>query len=158
MAQSSREALVEQLTGYAQGVAGSHGLELVELEFLGGGKQRVLRVFIDKPEGVTHGDCEIVSRELGELLDAGDVIPDDHYTLEVSSPGVERKLTKAADFERFSGKKAKIVTIEPIESQKSWEGVLRGVEAEHIILEPSGGRFVHIPLAGVKRANLKFDW
>ena len=158
MPQNGREALLEQIAEIADRVAGSEGLEIVELELLGGGKQRVLRLFIDKPEGVTHGDCEVVSNKLGAVLDAEDIIPGDHYTLEVSSPGVERKLTKAADFQRFAGQKAKIVMHEPIEDQKYWEGTLRGVEGNHIVIEPSEGRLVHIPLTSVKRANLKFEW
>jgi len=158
MAQISREALLEQITAIADRVAGSEGLEIVELQFLGGGKQRLLRIFIDKPQGVTHGDCEVFSHKLGSILDAEDVIPGENYTLEVSSPGVERKLSKAADFDRFAGKKVKIITHEPVEDQKHWEGVLRGIEGDQIVVEPSEGRSIHIPLAGIKRANLKFEW
>jgi len=158
MAQTGREALIEQITAIVNRVAESEGLEVVEIEFLGGGKQRLLRIFIDRAEGVTHGDCELVSQKVGSILDAEDVVPGEHYTLEVSSPGVERKLTKLRDFERFSGQKAKIVTHEPVESQKYWEGVLRGTEGEQILIEPSEGHIIHIPLADVKRANLKFEW
>lgn len=161
MPQITREALVEQITELAGGVAASEGLEIVELDFLGGGKQRLLRIFIDKPEGVTHADCEAVSHKLGALLDAEDVIPGDSYTLEVSSPGVERKLTKPADFQRFTGQKAKVVTNEPVQEQKHWEGVIRGIEDGQILLEVpqrEGPQLVRIPLTGVKRANLKFEW
>jgi ribosome maturation factor RimP len=76
----------------------------------------------------------------------------------VSSPGVERKLTRPADYERFNGQKAKIVTREPIEDQKHWEGILRGFQDEQILIEPSEGRLIRIPLSRVKRANLKFEW
>ena len=158
MAQTGREALIEQITAIVNRVAESEGLEVVEIEFLGGGKQRLLRIYIDRLEGVTHGDCELVSHKVGAILDAEDIIPGENYTLEVSSPGVERKLSKLSDFHRFSGRKAKIVTHEPVEDQKHWEGVLRGLEGEEILIEPSEGRLVHIPLAGVKRANLKFEW
>ncbi|HYI97876.1 MAG TPA: ribosome maturation factor RimP [Bryobacteraceae bacterium] len=158
MAQIGREGLLEQITAIVDRVAKAQGLEVVELEFLGGGKQRLLRIYIDKPEGVTHQDCELVSQQVGNILDAEDVVPGEHYTLEVSSPGVERKLTKPADFERFTGKKAKVVTHEPVESQKHWEGILRGVEGEELVIEPSEGRLIRIPLTGVKRANLKFEW
>src|SRR5215204_277254 len=92
MAQTGREALIEQITAIVNRVAESEGLEAVEIEFLGGGKQRLLRIFIDRAEGVTHGDCELVSQKVGSILDAEDVVPGEHYTLEVSSPGVERKL------------------------------------------------------------------
>ena len=71
-------------------------------------------IFIDKPEGVTHADCEMISQNVGTILDVEDVIPGAHYTLEVSSPGVERKLTKPRDFERFVGKKVKVALREPI--------------------------------------------
>ena len=74
---------------------------MVEIELLGGGKQRVLRIYIDRPEGVTHGDCEIVSQKWAAILDAEDIIPGENYTLEVSSPGVERKLTKPARLSAF---------------------------------------------------------
>jgi ribosome maturation factor RimP len=158
MAQIGREALLEQITAVVDRVAKAQGLEIVELEFLGGGKQRMLRIFIDKPEGVTHQDCETVSQQVGNILDAEDIIPGENYTLEVSSPGVERKLTKPADYQRFTGQKAKIVTYEPVESQKHWEGVLRGIEGEEVVIEPSEGRLIRIPLTGVKRANLKFEW
>jgi ribosome maturation factor RimP len=158
MAQTGREAILEQITAIVDRVAKAHGLEVVELEFLGGGKQRLLRIYIDKPEGVTHQDCELVSQQVGDILDAEDVVPGENYTLEVSSPGVERKLTKPADFERFTGKKAKVVTHEPVENQKHWEGTLRGLEGEELIIEPSEGRLIRIPLTGVKRANLKFEW
>lgn len=158
MAQIGREALLEQITTIASRVAMSNGLELVELEFLGGGKQRMLRIYIDKPEGVTHQDCEAVSQQIGNILDAEDVIPGESYTLEVSSPGVERKLSKPADFQRFAGKKVKVVTHEPVENQKHWEGMLRGLEGEEILIEPSKDQLIRIPLTGVKRANLKFEW
>jgi ribosome maturation factor RimP len=158
MAQTGREALIEQITAVVNGVAESEGLEVVEIDFLGGGKQRVLRIYIDRPEGVTHGDCELVSQKVGGILDAEDIIPGENYTLEVSSPGVERKLTKPADYARFAGKKAKIVTHEPVEDQNHWEGVLRGLEGEQILIEPSEGRVIHIPLSRIKRANLKFEW
>ena len=158
MSQTGREALLEQITEIVDRVAKAQGLEIVELEFLGGGKQRLLRIYIDRPEGVTHQDCETVSQQVGNILDAEDVIPGENYTLEVSSPGVERKLTKPADFRRFTGQKAKVVTHEPVESQKHWEGVLRGMEGDEVVIEPSEGRLIRIPLTGVKRANLKFEW
>ena len=82
---------------------------------LGGGGSRVLRIFIDKPEGVTHADCEFISQNVGTILDVEDVIPGARYTLEVSSPGVERKLTKPREFERFVGQKVKVVLRQPVE-------------------------------------------
>jgi ribosome maturation factor RimP len=158
MAETGRQALIEQITGIANGIAQPQGIEIVEIELLGAGKQRVLRIFIDRPDGVSHADCEFVSQKVGEALDAADLIPGENYTLEVSSPGVERKLTKPADFQRFAGQKAKIVMREAVEDQKFWEGVLRGVEGDAVVIEPAEGRSVHIPLAIIKRANLKFEW
>ena len=86
----------------AQQVAQSAGLELVEVEVKGGGNARLVRIAIDKPEGVTHADCGLVSEKVGAILDADDMVPG-HYTLEVSSPGVERKLCKPKDYQRFQG-------------------------------------------------------
>jgi len=158
MAETGRQALIERITGIANEIAQPMGIEIVEIELLGAGKQRVLRIFIDRPDGVSHADCEFVSQKVGDALDAEDLIPGDNYTLEVSSPGVERKLTKPADFQRFAGQKAKIVMREAVEDQKFWEGVLRGVEGEAVVIEPAEGRILHIPLAIIKRANLKFEW
>jgi len=101
----SREEVTAKVLEIAERVGASEGLEIVEVQLLGGGGARLLRIFIDKPEGVTHADCEMISQNVGTILDIEDVIPGAHYTLEVSSPGVERKLTKPRDFERFVGKK-----------------------------------------------------
>ena len=155
---TNKEAILAQITEVVHGVADPAGIEVVEIELLGGGKQRVLRIFIDRPDGVTHGDCEFVSQKVGNVLDERDIVPGENYTLEVSSPGVERKLTKPADYQRFAGKKAKIVMREAVEEQKFWEGVLRGVEGEQVLVEPQEGRVVRIPLSVIKRANLKFEW
>jgi ribosome maturation factor RimP len=158
MAQSSREALVARVTEIAERVGQSEGIEVVEVEYLGGGKARVLRITIDKPTGVTHGDCELISQQVGTILDVEDLIPGANYHLEVSSPGVERKLSKPVDFERFSGHKAKISLTEAVDSQRYWEGVLRGITKNVIALEPSEGKLVYIPLESVRKANLKFEW
>ena len=159
MAQSSREALIARITEIAERVARSAGIEIVEVQFAGGGPARHLRISIDRPEGVTHADCQLISDQVGTILDAEDVIPGEGYQLEVSSPGVERKLIKAADYDRFAGKKAKLVLSEPVENQKHWEGTLRGLEGGNIVkLEPSAGRVVRVPLGSIRKANLKFEW
>ena len=156
---TNKEALLAQITEVVNGVADPAGIEVVEIQLLGAGKQRVLRIFIDRPDGgVTHGDCEFVSQKVGNTLDERDIVPGENYTLEVSSPGVERKLTKPADYDRFAGKKAKIVMREAVEQQTHWEGVLRGLEGEEVLVEPEEGRVVRIPLSVIKRANLKFEW
>ncbi len=103
------------------------------------------------PEGI-----EIV--ELGTILDVEDVIPGDSYTLEVSSPGLERKLFKPKDFERFVGQKAKVVLREPVENQRRWEGKLAGIAEGIVALEPSAGKVIHFPLTQIEKANLKFEW
>jgi ribosome maturation factor RimP len=158
MAGNHRDILIGKIQAIADRVALSEGMEIVEIEFLGGGKHRTLRIYIDKPGGVSHADCELISQQVGTILDVEDVIPGDSYTLEVSSPGVERKLLKPRDYERFAGQKAKIVLNEPVENRKHWEGTLRGLEGDVIKLEPSEGQFIQIPLHQVRRANLKFEW
>jgi ribosome maturation factor RimP len=158
MAQTSREALAARVAEIAERVGRTEDIEIVEVEFLGSGKNRVLRIFIDKPQGVTHGDCEFISQHVGTILDVEDVIPGPGYNLEVSSPGVERKLVKPADFQRFSGQKAKMVLSEAVENQKHWEGTLRGLEGNLVSLEPSQGKLVQIPLEYIRKANLKFEW
>jgi ribosome maturation factor RimP len=107
---------------------------------------------------VTHSDCERISRDVGAVLDAKDVIPGGAYTLEVSSPGVERKLSKPADFQRFLGQKAKVVLHEPVENQRSWIGRLAALEGNLLTLEPSTGKSVQFALDQVEKANLKFEW
>lgn len=159
MTQTSREAIIARITEVAERVARPVGLEIVEVDLAGAGRARHLRIVIDKPEGVTHGDCEFISDRVGAVLDEEDVIPGEGYQLEVSSPGVERKLVKASDYERFAGKKAKLVLTEPVEDQKHWEGTLRGLEDEGLVkIEPSAGRLIRVPLTSIRRANLKFEW
>ncbi|MBX9602603.1 MAG: ribosome maturation factor RimP [Bryobacteraceae bacterium] len=155
---TDKSTILNKIQEIADRSAAREGLEVVELELLGGGNSRLLRIYIDKPGGVTHGDCELMSQQIGTVLDVEDVIPGGSYTLEVSSPGVERKLSRPSDFERFAGQKAKVVLKEPVENQKHWEGVLRGIQDGVIAIEPQDGRVVHVPLDQVRRANLKFDW
>jgi ribosome maturation factor RimP len=156
--QMSREEVTAKVQEIAERVGASEGLEIVEVQMLGGGGARLLRIFIDKPEGVTHADCEMISQNVGTILDVEDVIPGAHYTLEVSSPGVERKLTKPRDFERFVGQKVKISLRQPVENQRSWTGTLTGFAEGILTLEPSPGRSLQVPLDQVEKANLKFEW
>ena len=153
----AKVAVLPKIEEIAERVVSPLGIEVVEIELKGGGKNQFLRVSIDKPEGVTHQDCETVSRQLGEQLDADDLITA-QYTLEVSSPGVERKLFKIKDFERFQGHKAKVVLREPLENVKTLEGKISGVEDGRIAIELSGGHCVRFPFTQVERANLKFEW
>src|SRR5437773_8730704 len=113
-------AILSKIEAIAERVAQSEGIEIVEIELKGGGRNRFLRISIDKPEGVTHGDCELISQQVSTILDVEDVVPGT-YTLEVSSPGVERKLLKYKDFERFTGKKIKVILSDPGDNSRRWE-------------------------------------
>ncbi len=148
---------ITKIEEVAERVARSEGIEIVEIELKGGGKNQFLRISIDKPEGVTHGDCELISHQVGTILDVEDVVPG-HYTLEVSSPGVERKLNKLKDFERFLGRKVKVVLREPIDNQRSFTGTLAGLEDATIALELGPGKRIQFTHEQVEKANLKFEW
>ncbi|MSV29710.1 MAG: ribosome maturation factor RimP [Bryobacterales bacterium] len=169
----SQASVVAQIEAIAERVGHSEGVEIVAVELKGGGQSRFLRISIDKPEGVTHADCERISHEVGTILDVEDLVPG-HYTLEVSSPGVERPISKPADFERFRGKKAHIVLREPVGDRKVWDGTLGGLADGCVVLEvieqgkplkgrtppppKSGGTTIRLPIEQVERANLKFEW
>ncbi len=155
---ADRNAIVEKVREIADRVAVRAGMEIVDVQFLGGGGNRVLRIFIDKPAGVTHADCEFISQNVGTILDVQDVVPGGSYTLEVSSPGVERKLSKPQEFERFSGQRIKVVLRQAVEGQRHWAGLLKGFAEGIITLEPSPGKSVRFPLEQVEKANLKFEW
>ncbi len=164
----AREEIVAKIAEIAERVADPEGIEIVDVQLLGAGRGRLLRIFIDRPaasdvypdrpHGVSHADCEFISQQVGTILDVEDVIPGDSYTLEVSSPGLERKLIKATDFERFVGRKAKVVLREPVEDKRRWEGVLAGISEGMVALEPSAGKLIHFPLTQIQKANLKFEW
>lgn len=139
-------------------MAESEGIEVVEVEVKGGGAHRFVRISIDKPDGVSHGDCEMVSQQVGTILDVEDVVPGGRYTLEVSSPGVERKLLKPQDYQRFQGKKAKITLREPVEGRRNWDGTLAGLENGEITVETGPGKSIRFALDNIQKANLKFEW
>jgi ribosome maturation factor RimP len=150
---------VEQVRAIAERVAATHGMEVVDVEFRGGGKVRMLRLFLDKPGGITHEDCALVSRELGTILDVGSTVPGGSYLLEVSSPGLDRKLVKAADYERFAGSRVKVSTKEPLEGNRHFEGRLEGLRDGRIALRVGGSkkqpeRDLEIELGNVEKANL----
>jgi len=158
MSVAAKEEIVAKIAEIAERAGSSEGIEIVDVEFLGAGRGRVVRIYIDRPQGVSHGDCEFISQQVGTILDVEDVIPGDSYTLEVSSPGLERKLSKPKDFERFVGQKAKITLREPVENQRHWEGKLAGFSEGVVALELSAGKIIHFPLGQVQKANLKFEW
>ena len=133
-------------------------VEIAGIEFLGGGRHRVLRIYVDKEGGVTHTDCETVSTGVEAVLDADELIPGGEYTLEVSSPGVERKLIRPRDFEKSVGKKVKVVLREPLSNSSTWIGVLKAFAENVLTVETVDGKTAQIPLDSVKKANLKFEW
>jgi ribosome maturation factor RimP len=153
-----KHLVIDKVREIAERVAGSEGMEIVDVEMKGGGSQRVLRIFIDKPQGVTHADCEVISQQVGTILDVEDVVSGGAYTLEVSSPGVERKLIRPKDFERFVGKKAAVVLREPVDNQRRWEGTLAGFQEGVVTLESNSGKSLRFGLDQIERANLKFEW
>ena len=177
---------LEKVRQAAERVARSEGLEIADVEWKVG-KQRFLRVYIDRlPEQtnsvaadvvaghagaaeppasnpypkITHGDCERVSQQLSVILDVEDLIPGPGYVLEVSSPGMDRALKKAAEFERFRGRLAKIVTSEPVGEAKFFEGRLAGLADGKVRLELQGkhARMVEIPLEAIRKANLVVEF
>jgi len=138
-------------------VVEGQGYELVDVELKGAGNHSVLRIFIDQRNGVSLKDCELVSHQVGTVLDVEDLIPFS-YTLEVSSPGLDRKLVKESDYARFDGKLAKIQTRIPLQHQKVFRGRLRGFQDGKIVLELLSGDTLAIPLDVVKESRLEFDW
>jgi ribosome maturation factor RimP len=187
---------IEQLRRAADRVAASHGLEVVEIEYVGGSKHRVLRVFIeqnaeqrarraqetsdqgllehlgqqgiplDQLAWVTHEDCERFSRDFGTVIDVEELVPVDNYTLEVSSPGLDRKLTTRADYERFQTSPVKVQTFTPIAGNRHWLGKLTEVKPEGIVLDlaarkqkagkkgPVPVQTVEIAFANIEKASL----
>lgn len=167
---------LDRIREIAQRVATSSGLEVLDIEFRGSGLARMLRVFLDKPgaasgdplAGVTHGDCANFSREFGTILDVEDAVPGS-YTLEVSSPGLDRKLTKASDFERFTGSRMKVTTRNPVNNNRYFEGRLESFRQGRLMLDVSvaskksrkkmgtaagDAQKIEIEFANVEKANL----
>ncbi len=179
---------LEHVRDIARRVAESSGLELVDVELRGGGRHRMLRLVIDRAPGgsgvagVTHEDCAAMSREVGAILDVEDAVPGGSYTLEVSSPGLDRKLVRPADYERFTGSRVKLMTREPVAGNRYFEGRLESFAEGRLVLDlerrkekgkrqkggqEAGGRRqeageslthpvtrIEIELANVERANL----
>ncbi len=188
---------IETIRATADRVASSLGLEVVDVEFQGAGKHRALRVYVEKdaagraklaeiaateegaallPKGVpvevlsgtTHEDCETFARDFGTLLDVEDLVPGAEYTLEVSSPGLERKLFKAADYQRFLGSLVKLQTFTPVENNRQFTGRLASFQDDQLTLDLSAVKqkgkakktagttatAVQLSLSNVERANL----
>lgn len=129
---------LEKIREIAERVARSSGLELVDVELQGGGKARMLRIYIDKPGGVTHEDCVSFSREAATIFDVEDAVPGGPYTLEVSSPGLDRKLLKPEDYQRFLGSLVKLTTRDPVNGNRHFEGRLKALQDRCITLDLAG--------------------
>jgi len=155
---------LDRVREIAERVGASTGLEIVEVELRGGGKARMLRIFVDKSGGVTHEDCANLSREVGTILDVEDVIPGGSYLLEVSSPGLDRKLSRPADYERFTGSRVKVMTRQPVNGSRHFEGRLESFQQGRLTIEMNaarkkprlggGSQKLEIELANVEKANL----
>jgi ribosome maturation factor RimP len=158
MTETAPLTLQERITAIAERAAAREGLEVWNVDVLGTGRSRLIRIYIDKPDGVTLDDCELMSQQVGTVLDVEDIVPDNRYHLEVSSPGVERRLFKLDHFARFAGHKARIALREPFENQRRWEGVLAGVEEGMILLETAKGVSLRFRMDQIEKANLKFEW
>ncbi len=153
---------VEKITSVALSLLDSLGIELVELEYRKEGQGMVLRLFIDKPGGIMLDDCADVSRELSELLDVEEVI-ESHYNLEVSSPGLNRPLTKPADYERYAGKLVKVRTFEMVPDdagnmRKTFLGLLVGLKDGVVLLTLKEGQPASIPFNKIAKTNLEFEF
>lgn len=157
--------VVARIREVAERVTAAHGLELFDLQLTRESQGWVVRVTIDRPgpaatpeESVSVGDCATVSHELSAILDVDDPI-DREYTLEVTSPGLDRPLRHEADFRRFAGRAASIVLAEAIDGQSYFSGRLGGVEDGHVVLLVGKRNRAHrLPLGGIKRARLEVEF
>lgn len=147
----------EAIGGIIGRVAEREGLELVHWELGGPAGNFVLRIFIDKPAGVSHSDCEVVSHQVSTLLDVEDLIPN-RYTLEVSSPGLERGLYKRGDYQRFAGRRLKLRTVEPIDGQRNFRGRLIGIDGDDVRFDADGRGQIEIPYEKILKANIEYEF
>jgi len=148
---------LEALGSIIERVAAREELELVHWELVGPPGRSLLRIYIDKPVGVTLDDCETVSKQVGLLLDVEDLIPS-RYTLEVSSPGVERGLYKPADYRRFQGQRIKLKSLQSINGQRNFRGTLEGIEENRVRITDDHAGSIEIPYEDVVRATLEYKF
>jgi ribosome maturation factor RimP len=149
---------LERIRSIAERVAGAEGLELLAAEWAGPDRGGVLRLIIDRPQGgVSHRDCQAVSEQVGAILDVEDLVPG-RYTLEVASPGLDRKLYSPADFVRFRGRRVKVRLKQPLAELggRRFEAELEGL-AEGVVSFQVEGRRVSVPYDGIEAVNLKVD-
>jgi ribosome maturation factor RimP len=149
-------SVAERITQIAEQAAIDNGLELVHTEVAGPENSPIVRVFIDKPGGVTHDDCSAVSTQIGTVLDVEDFIHAT-YTLEVSSPGIERGLYKLTDYERFAGSTARIKTRLAIGNQRNFRGQIAGIANNNVIFDDRTTGRVELPFESIAKANLEVD-
>ena len=156
--------LVEKVRAIADRVAGSYGLEIFDVQYRREASGMVLRVRLDRPgpsatadDSVSVDDCARVSRDLSAMLDVEDVVPT-AYTLEVSSPGLDRPLRHAGDYRRFSGRRAKLVMREAVDGQTFFKGTLGGVDGADVLIEGEDGRRHRVPIVVITRANLEVEF
>jgi ribosome maturation factor RimP len=157
-------SVVEQVRSVAIRVAGGYGLEIFDVQFRREAPGMILRVQIDRPgpaasaeESVSVEDCARVSRDLSAVLDVEDVVPT-AYTLEVSSPGLDRPLRQPDDYRRFAGRRAKVVMRERVDGQGFFKGRLGGVDGAEVLIEADDGRTHRVPLNLITRANLEVEF
>jgi ribosome maturation factor RimP len=155
---------LDHVRAIAERVAASRGLSIWDIQSRREASGHVVRVFIDRPgpaatpeESVSIEDCEQVNREISTILDVEDPLPF-AYTLEVSSPGLDRPLRDLEDYRRFAGRLAKVVVREAVDNQKAFEGRLHGVEQEDVLLEGPKGRMHRLPMRLITRGRLEVEF
>ena len=146
----------ERVRALVEPILSEQGMELVDLEYRREGRGWVVRLYIDKEGGITLDDCSRVSQEIGTSLDIEDFVAAP-YTLEVSSPGLNRPLKSEKDFLKYRDRLIKVKTVDPIDHRKHFKGMLRGISEERIEMEIDGG-IIYIPLANVAKANVELDF
>jgi ribosome maturation factor RimP len=156
MQEDQQTQIYKQVEEISESLVVSEGMELVDLEYRREGPRWMLRLFIDKEGGVTVDDCARISRELGDLLDVKDLIPQ-AYVLEVSSPGLNRRIRKKKDFSRFAGQKVQLLLVSPKDGRRKIVGDLVGVEGEEVVVIGSDGRF-SVALENIAKANLIYEF
>ena len=148
-----KEEILDKVRQIAAPLAAQEGLELIDVEFGGGGGRQILRLFIDKPGGVSLDDCTAVSRSVSAALDVEDPL-DGAYDLEVSSPGLDRPLRTPEHFEKYKGSKVRVKTYAPFEDRKNFVGILKGFAGGNVVVDVDGREF-RIPHAHVSKANIE---
>ncbi len=158
MLEEKRTEIVKRVWDLAESLVESEDMELIEVEYQREGRGWILRLYLDSEQGVTIADCTRISRQLGDLLDVEDFIPNT-YTLEVSSPGFNRPLRRIRDFQRYLGHEVKVRVKEPYEGRRNFHGELRDISEEGITIFCKDGNVYVIPYDNIHRANLvpRFD-